>query len=92
MPMDYDSSKWPKKGPSVDDVIVNIKDFWSKRRQGRRGFSIVVIIAILIWLASGIYMVSPREEGVVRRFGKLARSENMVRRFIGLVSRVFFLS
>lgn len=26
-----------------------------------------------MWFASGIYMVSPAEEGVVRRFGKMVR-------------------
>ncbi|SCX84701.1 FtsH protease activity modulator HflK [Thiohalorhabdus denitrificans] len=35
-----------------------------------RGIAIVVGIALLLWLASGIYVVNPAEQGVVKRFGK----------------------
>ncbi|MFP4561450.1 MAG: FtsH protease activity modulator HflK [Thiohalorhabdus sp.] len=35
-----------------------------------RGIAIVVGIALLLWLASGIYVVNPDEQGVVKRFGK----------------------
>lgn len=29
------------------------------------------LVALLVWLASGIYTVNPGEQGVIRRFGKM---------------------
>jgi membrane protease subunit HflK len=34
----------------------------------------IIIIVLGIWLASGIYIVGPDEQGVVRRFGKVVRT------------------
>jgi len=34
------------------------------------GFLILILAAIVVWLLSGIYVVSPDEQGVVLRFGK----------------------
>ncbi|MCU7933472.1 MAG: FtsH protease activity modulator HflK [Candidatus Thiodiazotropha sp. (ex Dulcina madagascariensis)] len=36
---------------------------------GSKSISVVIVIALLIWLASGIYIVEPAERGVVLRFG-----------------------
>ncbi len=35
--------------------------------------SAIIVILILAWLASGIYIVQPQEVGVVKRFGKFVR-------------------
>jgi len=37
------------------------------------GLKIVIALVILIWLASGFYIVNPNEVGVVKRFGAFAR-------------------
>jgi len=37
---------------------------------GKGGISIAILIAAIIWLASGVYFVDPNEEAVVMRFGK----------------------
>ncbi len=34
---------------------------------------IILLIFLVLWLASGIFVVGPDEQGVVRRFGKLTR-------------------
>ncbi len=36
--------------------------------------SVLIIILILAWLASGIYVVQPQEVGIVKRFGKYVRT------------------
>ncbi|MBW2040231.1 MAG: FtsH protease activity modulator HflK [Deltaproteobacteria bacterium] len=69
----FDDRQWPQKGPSIEDVAKNVKEFFKKTQKGRRGFLIFIIIVLGLWLASGIYMVSPAEEGVVRQFGKMVR-------------------
>jgi membrane protease subunit HflK len=42
---------------------------------GRRGsfYIILIIVIVLIWLASGVYIVQPGEEGVVQTFGRFSR-------------------
>ena len=41
---------------------------------GGRGLLVAVAVIFLLWLASGIYIVNPDEEGVVLTFGKYSRS------------------
>ncbi|MEW8507833.1 MAG: FtsH protease activity modulator HflK [Candidatus Thiodiazotropha sp.] len=36
---------------------------------GSKSIGVIVIIALIVWLASGIYIVEPAERGVVLRFG-----------------------
>lgn len=40
---------------------------------GRRGFVLVGLVILGLWLASGIYTVAPDEQGLVLRFGRLDR-------------------
>jgi len=60
---------WGQDPPDFEEIINRIK--------GKLGgkFPVVPVfigIVALIWLASGIYIVAPDEEGVVKRFGKVA--------------------
>ena len=56
--------KPPEKKPNVGKIL-------SLRTQ--TVFFSILIALISLWLLSGIYIVSPSEEGVVRRFGKMVR-------------------
>jgi len=40
------------------------------KRYGPFGYIAVVVVLVIIWLATGIYMVGPGEQGVERRFGR----------------------
>jgi len=40
---------------------------------GRKGFVLVGLVVLGLWLASGIYTVAPDEQGLVLRFGRLDR-------------------
>jgi membrane protease subunit HflK len=39
-------------------------------RIGTYGYAIVVVVIALLWLATGLYIVNPGEQGVVRMFGR----------------------
>jgi membrane protease subunit HflK len=41
---------------------------------GGRGFAVLVVAVVAIWLASGFYRVQPDEQGVVLRFGAYDRT------------------
>ncbi len=71
--------------PDLDEIVRNIQNkfgglFGGKGRKGGNGsssggggsfgFGALIVIALLVWLASGIYIVDQAEEGVILRFGK----------------------
>jgi membrane protease subunit HflK len=56
-------------GTPLDDLATKIQEKMA-RFGGKRIFLILLVIIIGVWLASGIYMVGPGEEGVIRQFGK----------------------
>ena len=57
----------------ADELLQGLEDLRGWMQRFTRGIGVWVIPAILLllWLASGIYMVGPPERGVVLRFGKV---------------------
>jgi len=55
--------------PSMDEMAKKIREKMSGWG-GKRVFFILLLVIIGGWLASGIYVVGPGEEGVIRQFGK----------------------
>jgi membrane protease subunit HflK len=55
----FGGMKSSKGGPSSDDGS----------GPGSKTVSVLLIIGLLVWLASGFYIVQPAERGVVLRFG-----------------------
>ena len=70
--MDWDQFKGtdhqtPEGFQQVEDAFRQVK----QKMKGRLpGGWIILVILLIIWLASGIYIVAPDEVGVVKRFGK----------------------
>ena len=60
----------PKKTITIGGEVFQIPDF--KRIFGG-GLRLLFFIIAAIWLLTGVYIVGPDEQGVVRRFGRLAR-------------------
>jgi membrane protease subunit HflK len=65
--------------PDLDRIVKNIQQKLSGLFGGRGGghasgfgLGVVVVVALLIWLLSGFYIVNQGERGVVLRFGKMA--------------------
>lgn len=70
--------------PDLDEVVRNMQRklggmFGGKGGEGRDkkpegtgsfGFGLIILIAIVVWLGSGIYIIDPAERGVVLRFGQ----------------------
>jgi membrane protease subunit HflK len=53
----------------VDDYRMNL----TLPRQWTSWIKWIIPLLLIIWLSSGIYIVGPDEQGVVRRFGKVVR-------------------
>jgi membrane protease subunit HflK len=57
----------PPDFDKIKNALQNLKNFRFP------GISIIIGIVVLLWLASGIYIVNPDEVGVVKRFGAFNR-------------------
>jgi membrane protease subunit HflK len=58
---------------SIDDLLKDLKDKYKLKmpfKGGAKGFSILALIAVVLWLITGFYRVEPDEQGVEMLFGK----------------------
>ncbi len=59
--------------PDLEDLFKRGQDRFRRvlpRRLGNGGYSFIALAVVGLWLASGIYIVSPGERGVETRFGR----------------------
>jgi len=70
--------EWPPRRPS-NDPLAELRELWESLRP-KGGVStprvspyLIALIGVLVWLASGIYIVAPDQRGLVLRFGKVVR-------------------
>lgn len=61
----------PIPGPDLGDLNEKVKQF---KQMNLPGWRVIAVVAVLIWLGSGIYIVHPDEVGVVKRFGAYNRT------------------
>ena len=58
------------------EKIINLAEKIPKLNFSKKTFGIILVLVIALYLASGIFVVAPEEQGVVRRFGKFVRIES----------------
>ena len=56
--------------------IFNLAEKIPKLKFSKKLFGVILVLAIILYLASGIFVVAPDEQGVIRRFGKFTRTES----------------
>ena len=57
--------------PDLGEFMRKLQNFKNLKSPGLK---LVIALVILLWLASGFYIVRPDEVGVVQRFGAYART------------------
>ncbi|CAD7782368.1 MAG: SPFH domain / Band 7 family protein [Candidatus Methanoperedenaceae archaeon GB37] len=72
MPFDWEEYQ-AKKEVKIPEVVKQWEAKWKKFKQSMR-WPVLFIILVILWLASGIYIVSPSQVGIVKRFGKMVRT------------------
>ena len=63
--------------PDFDDLMRKGQErvrSWAPRFRGYRGFLLLLLVAVGIWLATGFYRVQPDEQGIVLRFGEWTKT------------------
>jgi len=58
------------------EKIINLAEKIPKIQFSRNIFGGVLVIFLILYLATGIFIVAPDEQGVIRRFGKFTRLES----------------
>jgi membrane protease subunit HflK len=56
--------------------IINLAEKIPKLKFSKKLFGVILVLVIVFYLASGIFVVAPDEQGVIRRFGKFVRIES----------------
>ncbi|MEY8218574.1 MAG: protease modulator HflK, partial [SAR324 cluster bacterium] len=66
-------SPWEKgpQPPDIDELLSNLQDKFKIGLPKKGAFSYIIILAIIVWLATGIFIIDPEEEGVIKRFGEV---------------------
>ncbi|MEC7886345.1 MAG: protease modulator HflK N-terminal domain-containing protein, partial [SAR324 cluster bacterium] len=64
-------SPWEKgqQPPDIDELLSNLQDKFKIGLPKKGGMSFLIIVAILIWFSTGIFIVDPEEQAVIKRFG-----------------------
>ena len=64
-------SPWEKgqQPPDIDELLSNLQDKFKIGLPKKGGISLLIVIVIVIWLGTGIFIVDPEEQGVIKRFG-----------------------
>ncbi|MBI4322048.1 MAG: FtsH protease activity modulator HflK [Chloroflexi bacterium] len=68
--MDYNRAEDQRPRKPEEEFEAAISEALKKARVGRIGIYLVLGVVVLLWVASGMYVVQPSEQGVVRTFGK----------------------
>ena len=66
-------SPWEKgsQPPDIDELLNNLQDKFKIGLPKKGLFSYIIILAIIVWLATGIFIIDPEEQGVIKRFGEV---------------------
>lgn len=60
----------------TSDKIINITEKLSTIKFGKGITKLLALLIVVLYLATGIYVVQPDEQGVIRRFGKFVRMDS----------------
>lgn len=61
---------------SPSEKIINVVEKIPKVFFGKLLIKLLIIIILLLYLATGIYIVQPNEQGIVKRFGRFVRIDS----------------
>lgn len=62
-------------GPDIEALLRQVKGAFNGGESDGRMIFIGILVALGVWLASGVYRVEPGENAVVKRFGALDRTQ-----------------
>jgi membrane protease subunit HflK len=70
----WGSGPVPPQPPDIDKMIEQMRERLKHKLRAGRFWPALGGVALLLWMATGIYLVAPDEKGVVLRFGRYVES------------------
>ena len=66
-------SPWDKgtSPPDIDELLNNLQNKFKFGMPKKGGLTLILIVVVVVWLANGIFIVDPEEQGVIKRFGEV---------------------
>jgi len=66
-------SPWEKgpQPPDIDELLNNLQDKFKIGLPKKGVFSYIIILVIILWFGTGIFIIDPEEQGVIKRFGEV---------------------
>ena len=66
-------SPWDKgtPPPDIDELLNNLQKKFKFGMPKKGGLTLILIVAVVVWFATGVFIVDPEEQGVIKRFGEV---------------------
>ena len=55
--------------PDIDEILNNLQNKFKIGLPKKGGVTFIIVLAVALWFATGIFIVDPEEQGVIKRFG-----------------------
>ena len=57
--------------PDIDEILNNLQNKFKIGLPKKGGWIFIIVLALALWFATGIFIVDPEEQGVIKRFGAI---------------------
>ena len=57
--------------PDIDEILNNLQNKFKIGLPKKGGVTFILVLAVALWFATGIFIIDPEEQGVIKRFGAI---------------------
>ena len=57
--------------PDIDEILNNLQNKFKIGWPKKGGVTFILVLAVALWFATGIFIIDPEEQGVIKRFGAI---------------------
>ena len=57
--------------PDIDEILNNIQNKFKIGLPKKGGATFIIVLAVALWFATGVFIIDPEEQGVIKRFGEI---------------------
>ena len=57
--------------PDIDEILNNLQNKFKIGLPKKGGVAFILVLAVALWFATGIFIIDPEEQGVIKRFGAI---------------------
>ena len=55
--------------PDIDEILNNLQNKFKIGLPKKGGMTFILVLAVALWFATGVFIIDPEEQGVIKRFG-----------------------